>query len=530
MLSDDDDDEGATELPEQKQPTSTRVEGATILDDYFNCSGSEDHEAALLQLVVKYESPPETVETSSTIQDAGASISPGDLSSEPNSSDEELLTSYLESKNKDITSEHYSVSLIKTEKTDFNTAYSTSLQDVVHGGGDVMNHDNESGDFASLETRTLSTRARTSPVPAIQRATVSNSSGKADLSSDSDEEALSVAASRRALESTNVKTLTKVKSEEILSESETPSFDEAFNTTSRDTSTHKSDFPQIETEIECNNSLFAEANEITYEVDHSMDGNSEAEGENYEVEIGGRGGTAQSTVQTIKHEPAEEGEDRLSLSSISRQFENKHFIDDGINLWDENYGYSKHVVNSQENALARIEEDLDDLYSTQIENVQENDTIMSSPYASDTTAPDEALSKTKPQKHVTFADESNSSDTVASPRPSVSQPAITKPTRALSEDELFRTILNWKAERLCRLQSNGRPASRPCDIEINRVPSYFDSMDQYYNTFKPLLFTEFWEQVFSKFVCFVSHITFRKQSMRSVSRPQSAFLMRGRCH
>lgn len=508
MVSDD--DEGATKLPEQKEPTSTRGKGAGILDDYFYCDSSENEDVALLQLMDEFESPPKAVKTSSTIQDSDASKSPMkvEFSSETNSSDEELLTSYMKSKSKNLTSvepsERYNVSQIKTEKTDFNTAYSTSLKDVIDEGGDVMDFDNESDDFALLEASDLPSHPKTKPFSGIQRATVSNSLGKADLPSDndnSDEEPLSSVAAHRALKSTNVKTSThdvasKVKNEEIVFESKTASFDEIINTISRDTSTHKADLSKIKTEVECNNSLFAEANEVTGEVEYSMDGNSDPEAENYEIESGGREGDAQPTP-TVKPEPAEEGEDRMSLSLISKQLENEYNIDDGMNLWDDYYGYSELVVNSQENALASVEEDLDDLYSTQIANLEENDdTILSSPYANDTAVPDEALSNAKAKKRVTFADESRPADTVASFRPSVSQAAITKPSRALSEDELFHEILNWKAEHLCNLQSNGRPANLPRNFSVDRVPNYFDSMDHYYKIFKPLLFMEIWEQVF----------------------------------
>ena len=478
VLSDDDED--ATELPEQKGQTSTRDKGAGILDDYLYYGSSENHEVTLLQLRDEYESPPRAVETSSTAQ-----------GSEPNSSDEELLVSCMESENQNVASvepsEHHRISQVKTEKTDFNTSYSTSLKDVLFESGDMMDYDNESDDFGLLKPRTLDSPAKTKPVSGIQRATVSHSSGKADLSSDSDDEPLSSAAARRASKSTNQKTSTRVtsmiKNEEVLSGSKIPSYDEAINTTSPDTSAHNTVFPRIETEAECSNSLFADANEITHEVDNGNYMFSDIE--NHEMEI-----------QTVKPEPGEEGEDRLSLSSISKQLENAHFIDSGSNLWDD-YGYSELVVNSQENALARVEEDLDDLYSTQIENLQEDDTIKSSPYTDDAAFPDEALPKAKPKKRVTFADGINSASTVTGPRPSVNQTANTKPTKALSEDELFHEILNWKAERLCRLQSNKRPANLPRNnLLADRVPNCFDSMDDYYKIFKPLLFMEIWEQVF----------------------------------
>ena len=551
VLSDDDED--ATEPPEQNKQTSTRDKGAGMLDDYSYYNNSENHEVTLLQLKDEYDSPPRAVETSSKVQDTVASRSLEDSSSnsEPNSSDEELLTSYMESKNKNVTSvepsEHHSVSQVKTEKTDFNTAYSTSLNDVLHEGGDMVDYDNESDDFALPRARTLESRAKAKPVSGIRWETVSNSSGKADLSSDSDDEPLSSVAARSASKSTHLKTsargvvskikneemlsksktpssnevtvsnssgkadlssdsddeplssvaagrasksahlktsargvVSKIKNEEMLSESKTPSSNEVINTTFQDTSAHKKHFRQIETEPECSYSLFADANEITHEVDYFNNVNSDVE--NHEMEI-----------QTVKPEPAEEGEDRFSFCSISKQLENENFIDDS---WDD-YGYSELVVNSQENALARVEEDLDDLYSTQIENVEENDTIKSSPYTNEAAFPDEAPPKAKPSKRVSFADDTKSANTVVGRRPSVSQAANTKPTRALSEDVLFHEILNWKAERLCKLQSNNRPACLPRDnLSVQRVPNFFESMDAYYKTFKPLLLVEIWEQVF----------------------------------
>ena len=490
MLSDDDED--AIELPEQTVQTPIRDKGAGILDDYLYYNNSENHEDTLLQLRDEYDSPPRALETSSKVQDTVASRSLDDSScnSEPDSSEEELLTSYMESKNENITSvepsEHHSVSRVKTEKTDFNTSYSTSLNDVLHEGGDMMDYDNESDDFVRLKARTLTSHAKTKPVSGIQWETVSNSSGKADLSCDSDDEPLSSVAARRASKSALLKTsardvVSKVKNEEILSESKIPSSDEAINTTSRDTAAHTTHFRQIETEPECSNSLFADANEITHEVGYFNSVNSDVE--NSEMEI-----------QTVKPQPAEEGEDRLSLNSISKQLENAHFID-SVNDWDD-YGYSELVVNSQENALARVEEDLDDLYSTQLDNLEANDTTESTPYTSDAAFPDEAPPKAKTPKRVTFADDTNSANTVVGPRPSVSQAANTKPTRALSEDELFHEIFNWKAERLCKLQSDKKPAILPRDnFKVDLVPNSFDSMDDYYKVFKPLLLLEIWGQV-----------------------------------
>lgn len=76
-------------------------------------------------------------------------------------------------------------------------------------------------------------------------------------------------------------------------------------------------------------------------------------------------------------------------------------------------------------------------------------------------------------------------------RPSDSQTAITKPSRALSENEFFHEILSWKVQNLLNSQSYGGPAS----LDRTSVPTSFKSMDQYYDTFKPLLFMEVWEQV-----------------------------------
>ncbi|XP_078359214.1 uncharacterized protein LOC144643749 isoform X2 [Oculina patagonica] len=172
--------------------------------------------------------------------------------------------------------------------------------------------------------------------------------------------------------------------------------------------------------------------------------------------------------------------------SISKGDDDASILDDGNNQL---------VLNSQKNALASVEEDLDDLYSTQIQSEKEENTNFSSTGDEDRAVPNEHIHKAKPQKRVSFAIDSSPADPVMDcNRPSDSQTAITKPSRALSENEFFHEILSWKVQNLLNSQSYEGPAS----LDRTSVPTSFQSMDQYYNTFKPLLFMDVWEQAIKR--------------------------------
>lgn len=209
-------------------------------------------------------------------------------------------------------------------------------------------------------------------------------------------------------------------------------------------------------------------------------------------------------------------EDSEPLSSISRRVENDA-LDNGIgDFWDD--VNSELIMNSQENVLASIEDDLAGVYGTLPENV-ERESAMSSlegcrgvGFKSVHQTDENKLSEAKDATHtsiksVDFLSDSRPPDvatataaTRSSAHPLVpvaKTPAITTPQRALTEDEFFHEILSWKAVDL------GNPDSRKkTSILSRRYPvlfmpdrSGFDSMDQYHDTFKPLLFMEIWAKV-----------------------------------
>ena len=105
----------------------------------------------------------------------------------------------------------------------------------------------------------------------------------------------------------------------------------------------------------------------------------------------------------------------------------------------------------------------------------------------------------KATKRVTFRDDTMFRDDTrpyrteaSSLRPSVStasKPADEIPKRTLTEDEFFHVILGWNVEHLGKISE--------LKLTAVSVPEKtgFDSMDQYYDTFKPLLFMEIWAQV-----------------------------------
>ena len=226
---------------------------------------------------------------------------------------------------------------------------------------------------------------------------------------------------------------------------------------------------------------------------------------------------AQTIPVAMESEPTGQTEDNTSLASISKQLENDAAVDNEMNFWNDFCGYSELILNSQENALASIEDDLEDLYSTQTRDVEQENTIFANRddenQAEDKSistsyndrlemavAPKETSTKIA-DKHVSFQGDTTVAATAASAGrpfgPQAGKPAETKPSKALKEEELFYEILTWKVLNLGKPEKNERPASLPRKLTAVPVPEKtgFESMDQYYDTFKPLLFMEIWEQV-----------------------------------
>ena len=162
----------------------------------------------------------------------------------------------------------------------------------------------------------------------------------------------------------------------------------------------------------------------------------------------------------VQDEPNDRGD--INLSSISNRLENAT-IDDGTNFWDDFCDYSELVLGSQENALVSIEDDLEDVYSTQTKDNQENSIVFLNddngheayhePH-SDTLSGDiqGTVSVSKAVKRVTFSDNTAPVTTATSASRSngvqPSKPAIKTPTRVLKEELFFHEILNWNVSCL----------------------------------------------------------------------------------
>lgn len=436
-----------------------------ILDDYFYCDNSENDDVVLVQHMDEFESPSNAVKSNSIIENRIA---------------DKLLM------NADDSSEN-----------------TVSDEELLHSYTEIKDNNSSKGESVKA-----------------------NLSGENDSSDD--DKPLSYV--RKALKTSYTKKPTtdiapQVKTEEIVDCKASP-FNEVINAASPGTSTRERDFPEIKTEVDRNMSSFTEENDIQGEVDYFMDGKEEK----FENESGGMEWDAEPTLQTVKTESTAQGKETTSLSDISKNLLNDAIVDDGTNFWGDYCGYSELVLNSQENALASVEEDLEDLYSTQTENWKENTNILSSTDSNDKAVPNEVSQTVTTKKHVTFAIDSSTADAVASSsRSSVGHAAITQPSRALSEDEFFHEILSWKTERLCNVLSNGRVANLPRNYFADPVPNSFESIDQYYNTFKPLLFMEIWEQVFQKFSVSIYHSTITIYGQDPYRTVGSVFLIGRQC-
>ena len=177
---------------------------------------------------------------------------------------------------------------------------------------------------------------------------------------------------------------------------------------------------------------------------------------------------------------------------------------------DDNYkGYSNLILNLHGDALSSLEEDLEDIYSTQSDIEEEinaipRDTDVQAESVSrlcvnqfHEEAPGETDLSGKHAKHASFADDKNPiKDTFISAQQAPAA-AITTPRKGLREEEFFRTILRLNVADLVYLERNGRAHAPPRGLPSVSGPvrTCFDSIDQYYDTFKPLFFLEIWEKV-----------------------------------
>ena len=174
---------------------------------------------------------------------------------------------------------------------------------------------------------------------------------------------------------------------------------------------------------------------------------------------------------------------------------------------DDNYkGYSNLILNPHGDALSSLEEDLEDIYSTQSDIEEEinaipRDTDVQAESVSrfcfnqfHEEAPGETHLSGKHVKHASFADDKSPIKHTFISAPAA---AITTPRKGLREEEFFRTILRLNVADLVYPERNGRAHGPPRELPSVSGPvrTCFDSIDQYYDTFKPLFFLEIWEKV-----------------------------------
>lgn len=177
--------------------------------------------------------------------------------------------------------------------------------------------------------------------------------------------------------------------------------------------------------------------------------------------------------------------------------------------YDNYNGYSNLILNLHGDALSSLEEDLEDIYSTQSDIEEEINAI---PRNTDVQAEsvsrfcvnqfrEEASSEPhvsgKHVKHASFADDTNLSKDIFISARQAPGAAVTTPRNVLREEEFFRTILRLNVADLVYPERNGRAHGPPRELPSvsGPVKTCFESIDEYYDTFKPLFFLEIWEKV-----------------------------------
>ena len=262
----------------------------------------------------------------------------------------------------------------------------------------------------------------------------------------------------------------------------------------------KSKAKRVENEIDT--VLYPELEDIVHEI--RISGSKEDEARHDDIQQ-----DSPITVDTTKSEnTVQRGKDACP-TSFSKQLKSDSTID------CDYFEQGELILNVQEDAFASMEEDLEDIYSTQTESVEESNTILSNRDDRnvsdgecigkscddhvDKTASGKDITAEKRIKHVSFAEDA-AHKTASSGGPfgsQASKPAITTPSKALTEEEFFRKILSVNVADLGNPERHDRRARLPRGLTpvLGPVTTCFESMDQYYDTFKPLFFIELWEKV-----------------------------------
>ena len=532
------------ETLEQKEPLSKEDIGTGIADSYFSANNNESDDA-LVAIMDTYDSSTQlNRSTHSELQKSTLSNSSmqTDLSNNIDSSDEELLVPVFDAVVPKVKREKSANE--GNEKTVNLSSAKTSTRETFSSKVKTEKFENESNAALFDEKTATTSSAKASMqdgfVPKVKTEKKVDEKNTASFN----ERTVNSSSTKASLQNSFA---CKVKVEKIVDESNTASLKESpVNTLSAKTSTHESFAPRVKTgksaaesnaasfcvrtvnsssvEASSHSSFVPEMKTETFET--HLDTvlypellNDEAKVEVDSIAISGNWNDSNSIQQNEQRvSEALQRDDGKTLSSISKQLENDAFVDNGImNFWDDYCGYSELIFNSQNNAIASIEDDLEDLCSAQTDSVEEENSTVSNredkgsvddefvccndgnnlalPGEDGETLPVTAV------KRVTFRGDTSAADAaVSSGRPFVSpapKPVITTPKKALTEDEFFHEILHWNVINLGNPERNEKAASLPRKFAAVPVPEKtgFDSMDQYYDTFKPLLFMETWEQV-----------------------------------
>ena len=480
-----DDEESSPDTSNQTKPVSSRQEHLRFLDDYLNCESLQDDDIALNKLMDEVDPSLNSGTTRSKNLSTKEAV---DSDNKMSSSDEELLRSVFESDDKGRKVK------VKSEDREMDGEGASCRKTVEGDNIDKMKRrkTTERDVFSSQSVRKSESRIPTNYT------SITIKTESADSNNDLDDEPL---ATHHPFAGVMVKTEVNRFSD-----------DEAINVEAAS---------PVVRDIDC--SLVKKEQPENVHNTSSFDHATDAEIERSDFILAGcidSEQNAQPVLSTVKPEPLEQGEEKtLSLSDISKQLQNDTRFDDDMNFWGHCSNYSELLLNSQDNALASIEEDLVDVYGTQTTNHTEDDLSLSdedvnvgdipldepvqNPDLNDNFLPDEEVKSVKPKKHVTFAPDTRSSDAVTNSSGGIAslsklaspQAAITKPSRALSEDDFFREILTWRVDHFFESLRNGRSTTLPRNYVADRVPESFNSMDEYYKIFKPLLFMEIWQQV-----------------------------------
>ena len=480
-----DDEESSPDTSNQTKPVSSRQEHLRFLDDYLNCESLQDDDIALNKLMDEVDPSPNSGTTRSKNLSTKEAV---DSDSKMSSSDEELLRSVFESDDKGRKVK------VKSEDREMDGEGASCRKTVAGDNIDKMKRKNttERDVFSSQSVRKSESRIPTNYT------SITIKTESADSNDDLDDEPL---AAHHPFAGVMVKTeVNRISEDEAINvEAASPvvrDIDCSLVKKEQPENVHNTSSFDHATDTEIGRSDFILAGCIDSELN------------------------AQPVLSIVKPEPLEQGEEKtLSLSDISKQLQNDTRFDDDMNFWGHCCNYSELLLNSQDNALASIEEDLVDVYGTQTTNQTEDDLSLSdedvnvgdipldepvqNPDLNDNFLPDEEVKSVKPKKHVTFAPDIRSSDAVTNSSGGIAslsklaspQAAITKPSRVLSEDDFFREILTWRVDHFFESLRNGRSTTLPRNYVADRVPESFNSMDEYYKIFKPLLFMEIWQQV-----------------------------------